>query len=181
MKPYNGIKKKSGYSFLNQLSPLDIITIAYIFITTCYIFIGYNSLQNILPHLLSRAGVLVFIVVINFLNYKSNKQNKIFDFLKNTYPLFFISYFYTETSFMKNIVFSSNLDIYFAALELKMWGTQPSLTFSKIMPQVWFNELMNVCYFSYYLITTVVCIIATEIILIRLLPRPLVCGYVFYL
>jgi membrane-associated phospholipid phosphatase len=59
---------------------------------------------------------------------------------------------------MKNIILNDNLDAYFSGIDQAIWGFQPSLQFSKAMSQGWFNELMNISYFSYYLITAAVCI-----------------------
>ncbi|WP_317897858.1 phosphatase PAP2 family protein [Aurantibacillus circumpalustris] len=60
---------------------------------------------------------------------------------------------------MKNIIFKENFDELFFNLEQILWNCQPSLIFQKVMPQVWFNELMNMCYFSYYLLIGSVCIL----------------------
>ena len=149
------MKKRLGY-FSALLSPLDIGTLFYVFLSGLYIAIGAPQLTDILPHIIIRLGVIALIFVLIFL--QNRYPVPIILFLRNVYPLIFLSFFYTETSYMKNIIFSNDLDIYFAALEGRLFGCQPSLVFSQLMPQPWFNELMNMFYFSYYLVTGVVCI-----------------------
>jgi membrane-associated phospholipid phosphatase len=117
---------------------------------------GLAYLKDPLPHFLSRFGILLFIALIAFLNKKYS--NKLISFIKNLYPLIFLSFFYAETGYMKNIIIRDNLDVYFSGIDQAIWGFQPSLQFSKAMPQGWFNELMNISYISYYFITAAVCI-----------------------
>ncbi len=149
------MKKKLGY-FSALLSPLDIGTLFYVFLSGLYIVLGAYQLTDIMPHVLIRLAIIILIFVLIY--FQEKYPNAPVLFLRNLYPLIFLSFFYTETSYMKNIIFGSDLDIYFSAFEQKLFGCQPSLLFSQKMPQPWFNEVMNMFYFSYYLITAVVCI-----------------------
>ncbi len=148
--------KKTNFHLLKALTPLDIVTIFYIIISTLYMCIGASKLQDITFHILVRMAILGLIGLLVFLNHKYS--NSFMSFLKNLYPLIFISFFYTETSYLKNILIGNNLDAQVAHLESYLWGCQPSLIFAQKMPQAWFCELMNICYFSYYLITSGVCL-----------------------
>lgn len=148
--------KKIGHPILKALSPLDMATIFYVVISALYMFIGVSKLQDMSSHIFIRIVILIWIYLLAFLTTKYS--NHIISFFKNLYPLIFIGYFYTETSYLKNIFFESNLDSQVANLECYVWGCQPSLVFSKNLPQEWFAEVMYICYFSYYLITSVVCI-----------------------
>ncbi len=152
MKPYNGIKKKTGFN-IKDLSPVDTVTILYLVATTLYMLLGANSLENLFPHFAIRVAIIFFIGLLIWLN--NNYENNFLHFVKTIYPLFFLSFFYAETSYMKNIIFQKNLDVYAVALEQMFWKCQPSIEFSKTMSQAWFSELMSLCYFSYYLITIV--------------------------
>jgi membrane-associated phospholipid phosphatase len=157
------VKRNSEISEVKQsnlfwaLSPLDIATLFYILFSTIYICLGAAYLENISSHILIRVLIVILIAVLTFLNKKY--PSKIVSFFKNLYPLIFLGYFYTETSYMKNILFTKNLDEIFADLELFLWGCQPSIEFSITMPHGWFNEVMNLCYFSYYLLTTLICFV----------------------
>jgi membrane-associated phospholipid phosphatase len=117
---------------------------------------GLHFLEDPVPHFVARLGGLLFIFILAHLNQKHS--GKFILFARNFYPLFFLSFFYAETGYMKNIILNDNLDSYFAGIDQAIWGFQPSLQFSKAMSQGWFNELMNVSYFSYYAITVVICV-----------------------
>ncbi|MHB8261552.1 MAG: phosphatase PAP2 family protein [Bacteroidia bacterium] len=141
-------KKKVVYNFYTFFAPLDIATIFYILISGIYLCFGISTLDNVLPHFVLRLVGLSIIVGICYLNQKYSGH--FIGLLKNVYPMLFLSFFYSETSYLKNIVFSNNFDPYFVRAEQFFWGCQPSIEFAKAMPQHWFNEFMNICYFSYY-------------------------------
>lgn len=62
--------------------------------------------------------------------------------------LVLLSWWYPDT-FEINRVFP-NLDHIFASAEQSIFGCQPALLFHQAMPQVWFSELMDLGYASYY-------------------------------
>ncbi len=150
------MKNKTGYSFLKLLSPLDIGTVFYILFSTIFICINASSIKDVWTHFALRSCVITLMFILTALNKKF--PNKIILLLKNTYPLLFLNYFYGETAFIKNIIFSIDLDVYMSQIDQWLFGCQPALEFSKIMPQAWFNELMFMSYFSYYLLAGIVCI-----------------------
>lgn len=153
----DSFNNKVRFNLFKALSPLDIATIFYISISTLYMCIGASKLQDMLSHILVRIFIIALIGLLVFLNHKYS--NGFISFLKNLYPLIFIGFFYTETSYLKNIFIGSNLDAEVAHLESYLWGCQPSILFSQNIPQPWFCELMNICYFSYYILTSGVCLI----------------------
>jgi membrane-associated phospholipid phosphatase len=156
-KPYSGTRRLSGSDLFGPLVPLDVATLFYILFSTIYICFGVSRLHDMSYHLLIRAGTVGLIFSLAFLRQKF--PNEFVSFFRYLYPLLFLGFFYTETSYLKNIIFEKNLDPFFCDAESGLFGCQPSLEFSKKMPQPWFNELMNLCYFSYYIMTSVLCII----------------------
>lgn len=150
--------RKTGSHTLPELfSPLDLATILYMACTAAYMCFGPADMTLLLPHFAVRIIVLIVACSLAMLNTKY-EGNRFILFLRNLYPLLFLGFFYTETSCMKNIIFHNNLDYYFYNAEQNLWHCQPSAVFSKIMNQDWFNELMNICYFSYYIIIGLVCV-----------------------
>lgn len=150
------MKNKFSNNFLANLTPLDIGTIFYLVLSGLYICIGISQVDNALPHLISRVALIGMIYMLAYVD--ENYPGKLISITRNLYPLVFLSFFYAETGFMKNIIIADNLDAYFSNIDQSIWGFQPSLEFCKAMPQGWFNEIMNTAYFSYYLITAVVCV-----------------------
>lgn len=151
------MKKDSGYKFLRLFSPLDLATILYVLASGIYICFSTACFKDLLPHFAVRAVVLVFIISLAAFN-KKFPDHKPIRFVRNLYPLIFLGFFYTETYCMKNIIFDTNLDHYFYSIEQRLWNCQPSIEFSRLAHWGWFSELMNICYFSYYLLIGVVCI-----------------------
>jgi len=117
---------------------------------------GISQLNGALSHLIWRVGLITFIFCLAYID--KNYPGKVISFVRHLYPLVFLSFFYSETCFMKNIIIEHDLDVYFSGADQYIWGFQPSLEFCKAMPHGWFNEIMNISYISYYFITAVVCI-----------------------
>lgn len=151
------MRRDSGYTFIKLLSPLDLATLLYVLASGIYICFSTASLTELLPHFGVKALVVLVIACLAVLN-RNLPGNKVILFARNLYPLLFIGFFYTETYCMKNVIFDTNLDPHFFNLEQSLWNCQPSVEFSKNMPWPWFNELMNICYFSFYVLIGASCI-----------------------
>jgi len=151
------VRKNSWHNFPASLLPLDLATLLYVLISGVYLCFSTDSLKILLPHFAVRFFVVFLVFSLSFLSSRFY-TNKFLLFVRNLYPLLFLGFFYTETSCMKNIIFSDNLDAWFFGAEQKLWHCQPSLMFSKWVDDGWFNELMNLCYFSYYLLIGFTCI-----------------------
>jgi len=150
--------KKVDYTFIKLLSPLDLATILYMLVSGIYICFSKADFNTLLPHFAIRIAILLLIICLCIAADKY-KTNKPLLFLKNLYPLLFLGFFYTETHYMKNIIFDTNLDAYFYNAEHSLWNCQPSMEFSKLYHQAWVNELMNIFYFSYYVIIGLSCVV----------------------
>ena len=157
MQKKNTINASGSSQIFGALIPLDIVTLFYVLFSAVYICFGVSSLENITSHFIIRLIIIVLIFLLAHLYQKF--PNKLISFFRFLYPMLFLGFFYTETSYMKNIIFEKNFDALFCDIESGLWGCQPSIEFEKTMPHAWFNELMNLFYFSYYLITIVVCFI----------------------
>lgn len=127
---------------------VDKITLGYIFTTLIYLLIFSYQLNWVWFHALIR---FVFFAIIIYFAWQSSKiKNRLFQFVRNAYPLILFGFFYAETDYLNNILFSTNLDPLIERIELWLFGLHPSIAFYKAMPQAWFSELMNFGYFSYY-------------------------------
>lgn len=142
---------------MKMLSPIDLATVLYILVSGVYICFNTASFKDLLPHFGARVLIMLLIAGLAVLN-ANRPDNKPILFVRNLYPLLFIGFFYTETYCMKNIIFDKNLDPYFFNMEQSLWACQPSIEFAKHAPWGWFNELMNICYFSFYVLIGASCI-----------------------
>ena len=127
---------------------IDKITQGYIITTLLYLTFFSFLLDSVWLHVLIR---IVFVGIISYMAWLSPKiKNRLFQFVRNAYPLILFGLFYAETDYLNNLIFSTNLDPLIEKLELSFFGFHPSIAFSQALPQVWFSELMNFGYFSYY-------------------------------
>jgi membrane-associated phospholipid phosphatase len=102
----------------------------------------------------------LFVAAIFALKFWYQRRNtKTVWLVRNLFPLAFIAYWYPETYYMNEHIFG-NLDMFFAHADQYLFGCQPSLEFSKCLPQIWINELMNFGYLSYYFIIAATVFIA---------------------
>lgn len=139
------------YKKLKYFNCLDIITLLYIFITGLLVIYGYQKVNNFQQHLIIR---LIFIATILSLVYFNNKyDSSLLNFLRYTYPVLFLLYFYGETYFLNNIFFNY-FDSYIIRIESKIFGFLPSEVFNQQFHSRWITEIMHFGYFSFYLIIT---------------------------
>ncbi|MBR1548924.1 MAG: phosphatase PAP2 family protein [Prevotella sp.] len=69
-------------------------------------------------------------------------------FLRILVQMIFLSWWYPDTYELNRAL--PNLDHVFAAAEQWLFGCQPSLLFSQVVPWGWFSELMCIGYVSYF-------------------------------
>ena len=129
--------------------PVEIVTFVYIIITAIYLAIFTDRLETPIVHFGIRIGV-VFLMLLLIKMHNTGK-NPIVGFIRCFLPFVLLSFWYPETYYFNNFLFS-NLDHHFVKADLSLFGCQPSLEFSKQMPWTWFSELMYFGYFSYFFI-----------------------------
>ncbi|NOR88065.1 MAG: phosphatase PAP2 family protein, partial [Bacteroidales bacterium] len=150
------IKKKNDYIIfvkkyqpkVNTIKKIDILFFIYLFISTIFVvFTGDTASQ--LPILFIHFFVALF--VIGLLILESKKDNSFIKLLRETYPLIFSGYFYSETVFYNQLLFP-NLDPKLEQIEAAIFGMQPSVEFSAYISNTLFSELMYFGYFSFYVL-----------------------------
>jgi membrane-associated phospholipid phosphatase len=133
----------------NLVKPVEYSFVIYITLSLVFILAFNRSIDQILfPIVLRIISLVAFASIVYLTNYEKIKfTNEARVFL----PFLLISFYYSETDLLNNLIFNSNFDGYFAALENQIFQTQPSLIFSIKMQSNFFAELMYFGYFSYYL------------------------------
>ena len=132
-----------------KLLPVEVATLAYIAVTAVYLTVFVGKLETPLVHFGVRAGIVVLIFLLTWINDKSG--NPVVRFIRCFLPSTFLNYWYPETYYFNNFIFD-NLDHYFVNIDWLWFGCQPSLEFSKLIPWAWFSELMYFGYLSYFFI-----------------------------
>ncbi len=138
-----------------KLKKIDHLTLGFIITTAILISLGGHTTDRIGMAMLVRVICIAFAAILIYWESKTN--NRIVSLLREAYPLIFSGYFYQETASYNKLFFKS-LDPFFSNLEISIFGCQPSLEFSNIMPMHWFSEIMYLGYFSFYLLIAGFCI-----------------------
>lgn len=134
-----------------KLFPADKVVVTYLVITALLTLMvpekDFNPGIRILAKIVLTA--VIFLIVFSDSKYRSGVTT----FLHIFYPLALLGYLYGETALLNHIFFPADLDSFFINLDERIFGFQPAVEFSKAFPQIWFSELMNLGYFSYYFMT----------------------------
>ncbi len=132
-----------------NLHALDKVTLLYLFITTIFIGLAWNDLDNKLLPLGFR--ILTILIIYGMAYYHELFRGGVMQFIRYAYPLILVIYLYPETDHFNNIFFE-NQDPFFCRVEETTFGFQPSLVLLERFPKLWIIELMSFGYFSYYLL-----------------------------
>ncbi|MGE5356795.1 MAG: phosphatase PAP2 family protein [Deltaproteobacteria bacterium] len=132
-----------------RFNPADYATILYAIITSLWILIFFNKIEDSFEKIVFRIGVILLIVLI--FNIKSIKYNDILDFIKISYSSFLLVYWYRETASLNTFVFDP-FDHYLFSIDQRIFGFQPSVEFSARYGSPIWSEIMYYGYFSYYFI-----------------------------
>lgn len=135
-----------------RFNPADYATIFYAIITSIWILIFFNKIEDSLEKIVFRIGVILIIVLI--FNIRSPKYNDILDFVKISYSSLLLVYWYRETASLNTFVFDP-FDHYLFSIDQNIFGFQPSVEFSARYSSPIWSEIMYYGYFSYYFINLV--------------------------
>lgn len=136
-----------------QFLAIEKLNLLYNLITTLFIIVFYNRLQNPQEMLLGRFAIVVgtFLIIYAYTKYPSPAMR----LARIAGQMALLSYWYPDT-FEFNRIFP-NLDHLFASAELSFFGCQPAILFEQVCNSLLWRELFNLGYWSYYpMIATVV-------------------------
>ena len=91
-------------------------------------------------------SVMVFLAV----RYIDDSKNKINKFIRYFLPAILFSFFYTMRGGLMFLLFDSFFDWQLTAFELSIFSVNPTLYIDQHLLNVWLNEIISFCYFSYY-------------------------------
>lgn len=134
---------------LKNLHAIDKITLLYLLITTIFIGLAWNNLENKMLPLGFR--ILTILIIYGMACYNGLFQGEAMRYIRHAYPLVLIIYLYPETDLFNNIFFE-NLDPFFFRVEETIFGFQPAFRFPDRFHGLWIVEVMSFGYFSYYLL-----------------------------
>lgn len=130
------------------LTPLDKVSLG--FHAAVLATMGSLSLLHGLPlsPFLLNVGAIVAILLIAAL--AARTQHPAAAFLHDFHPLFFFLPIYEQVGVLNRIAVTREWDDVLRALDAGLFGTQPALAFSRVLPWEWLSEYMHFAYFTFY-------------------------------
>jgi membrane-associated phospholipid phosphatase len=130
-----------------SLKPVELALSAYLLFTTVLIVVFYSQIDRPYIHLSFRILVLSILGVLI-----TSRQSETIRFFRVFFPFILLGFIYSETDVFNNLFFKDYLDPWFANIESRIFGMQPSIEFSQTIKHPVFAEAMYFGYFSYFLI-----------------------------
>lgn len=154
MSGFNYSDTSGGCRFLHllrsyRLLGVEYATLLYIGITAGYLAFFTGRLDFLWMHYAVRAAAAGWIFFVAWLD--RHASSPALAVARRIFPIIMLNYWYPETYHFNLLIFD-NLDRFFMNADSILFGCQPSLEFSRCLPQAWFSELMYFGYFSYYFI-----------------------------
>jgi membrane-associated phospholipid phosphatase len=148
-------------SLIKRFNSVELLTFAYIFITTFYILLFFGkigSFTHISSLLLYRAVFSAAIFLTALISERFG--NRFTKFIRYIFPFILVSYWYPETyclggnenGVLPHSIIASNVDGFLNRLDMMIFGCLPAMEFSRIFPQSFVSEIMYFGYFAYFLI-----------------------------
>ena len=128
------------------LFAIERVSLIYNLLTSLLVLVLFNRLDHPWQMLMDRALIAAATVTLMFLYRLA--PSRFAALVRVIIQMSLLSYWYPDT-FEFNRIFP-NLDHVFASAEQWMFGGQPSVTFSRLLPGLWISEPFNLGYFFYY-------------------------------
>lgn len=137
---------------LRGYTPLDLLTLAYFTITGVILAIGRSRIPSGTSYLLLHIAVVVAILLLGQL---PRRGNIVIMFLRDTYTLWALPFFYKEVGVLNDLVWSVYFDSTVIGWELALFGLQPSLYLREWFPFRVLDEFLHFSYLAYYLLVPI--------------------------
>jgi len=134
--------------FISRVRPIDIATLAYIFVELLLILIFMTDKPE-WPYMGLFYGSSACIVLL-IVNFPVGEKNELWMIVRTIYPMFLFVIFYRAIAPQIFIVFDRPFDWMVHGIELKVLGGDPAFFMQRYL-EIWLNEIMSFGYFSYYL------------------------------
>jgi hypothetical protein len=144
---------------LGSWRPLDTWVAGYALLTLPVL--GWGAARG-LPGCAAQAAVSLaaLALVITLARWSRDTRSVPLSFLRLFAAPLLYWVFYHQVQTLWPVLRGAPLDGQLAALELRLWGLQPSLALRPLLPFRWLSELFCGAYFAYYLFVPVVCLTA---------------------
>ena len=122
------------------------VVLAYTLFTLAFILFAYTNLPNARAMIVGRLHIVAIMLAL-WVAYRL-MPCRLTRLARVAAQMALLAWWYPDTYELNRIL--PNQDHLFATWEQQLFGCQPALLFSQLMPQAWFSELMALGYASYY-------------------------------
>ncbi len=139
---------------LRGYNPADIITGAYMALTGILLAVGRDRVPHASAYLLLH---IVAVTGIALLHFVPRRGNVLLMFIRDTYPLWAMPFFYHEVGILNRIAWSGFFDLSVMRWEKAIFGLYPSLRLHEWIPSRLLDEFFHFSYMAYYLLVPIFC------------------------
>lgn len=137
---------------LRGYTPADLITGVYMAFTAVLLALGRDTVPHASTYLLVHVVAVTGIALLHFI---PRRGNVLLMFVRDTYPLWALPFFYHEIGILDRVVWSGFFDPTVMRWEQAVFGTYPSLHLREWLPQRIFDEFFHFSYLAYYLLVPI--------------------------
>ncbi len=136
------------FTISKKLFPFERLALWYSIITSIIIFVTWSRLDQPMSQLVDRVLIVGAMFAIAWATDRYFKSDRLAIIVRVLFQIALLPFWYPDI-YEFNKLFP-NLDHVFASFEQFVFGFQPSIDFSNVMPQKWFSEAIYFGYFAYY-------------------------------
>jgi membrane-associated phospholipid phosphatase len=137
---------------LRGFNPIDIVTGGYLAITGVLLAINHARVPGASAYL---TGHIIAVVAIALLQFVPRRGHVLLMFIRDTYPLWALPFFYHEVGLLDRLVWSKLFDPTVMRWEKAIFGLYPSQHLREWLPNRVFNEFFHFSYMAYYLLVPI--------------------------
>ncbi|RKX27244.1 MAG: hypothetical protein DRP45_01525 [Candidatus Zixiibacteriota bacterium] len=127
----------------------DRVLIGYCLLTLLLIGLFGRPIGEYLDEIFFYSSMAALaVLIIRYIDYTKSRTHAFFRLL---YPAVMATFFYQRTEGMMFLYFDRFFDWQLVTFEKMILGFNPTLYIDTHLLNVWINELLSLCYFSYYL------------------------------
>lgn len=137
-------------SLSDILNPNDWAFLSYIFVVGLIVLIFHNRVPGWPLYIAAQAIIIIAtLLVIRFFH---QHTSNVLQMIRHWYPIFSFTFLYMQAGLFNQIVFQGYVDDFFYKIDIWLFGTNPNIWLYDRLNNFYFNELIHLCYFSYYVL-----------------------------
>ncbi|MFC1475256.1 phosphatase PAP2 family protein [Candidatus Zixiibacteriota bacterium] len=134
----------------SKWNSFDFIVIGYCLLSIVTILILGRPLSDYGDEI--KFYIFMALLALSFIIFLDENKNNFFRFVRLFYPGFMFTFFYRETDGLMGLFYEPFFDLQLTMFENAVLGFNPTLLIDKYLLNVFVNEFLSLCYFSYYLL-----------------------------